>query len=195
MTYLKNKPNTHPTIKIGDKFGKWTVIDNTIVRRKNGGTYQIMVECDCKQTRGLRPVNRLISGYSTGCKTCNRSGSAHYKWRGVGRMSASVLYGIQQNAKRHNRKVELDLDYLWTLFLEQNERCALSGIKLDPWVSNNRKQGRRMTASLDRIDSNKDYVRGNVQWVHKDINKLKTDFSQDKFIELCKAVAKKHENS
>ena len=45
------------------------------------------------------------------------------------------------------------------------------------------------TASLDRIDSSKGYVKGNVQWVHKDINKMKTDFEQSIFIKLCKSVA------
>jgi hypothetical protein len=79
------------------------------------------------------------------------------------------------------------------LFLEQDQKCALSGILLEPWISNNKKQGRRMSASLDRIDSSKGYIVGNVQWVHKDINRLKWDLSQEKFIELCKLVAEYNE--
>ena len=45
------------------------------------------------------------------------------------------------------------------------------------------------SASLDRIDSSKGYIEGNVQWVHKDINKIKTDMSDNKFIEWCKLIA------
>ena len=44
------------------------------------------------------------------------------------------------------------------------------------------------TASLDRIDSSKGYTKSNIQWVHKDINKMKSDFSMLRFLELCYAV-------
>ena len=37
------------------------------------------------------------------------------------------------------------------------------------------------TASLDRIDSTKGYVRGNIQWVHKDINWFKRDYPKISF--------------
>ena len=47
---------------------------------------------------------------------------------------------------------------------------------------------RSMTASLDRIDSCKGYTIDNVQWVHKWINVMKSDHSQDEFIALCRAV-------
>lgn len=45
------------------------------------------------------------------------------------------------------------------------------------------------TASLDRIDSSKGYVEGNVHWVHKDINIMKWDFPLETFIKMCKFVA------
>lgn len=179
----------HDTIQTGATFGKWTVLSNKIIRNKQ---LKLSVQCECGVQQDVI-ISRLLNGSSKGCKTCTRAGSAHYKWQGVGKLSASVLYGIEQNAKRKNRKVDLSLEYLWKLFLQQNEKCALSGIQLDAWISNNKKQGRRMSASLDRIDSNGDYVEGNVQWVHKDINKLKTDFSQNRFLELCKLVASHNE--
>lgn len=34
-------------------------------------------------------------------------------------------------------------------------------------------------------------VEGNVQWVHKTINKMKMDLPQDDFIKFCKLVANK----
>lgn len=42
--------------------------------------------------------------------------------------------------------------------------------------------------SKDRIDSNKGYVEGNVQWVCKEINFMKHALSESRFIELCKLV-------
>jgi hypothetical protein len=44
------------------------------------------------------------------------------------------------------------------------------------------------TASLDRIDSSKGYFKGNVQWIHKDLNVMKMDLTEEKFIDYCKLV-------
>ncbi len=46
-----------------------------------------------------------------------------------------------------------------------------------------------MTASLDRIDSTKGYTLDNIQWIHKDLNKMKMNFANDYFIKTCKLVA------
>ena len=45
-------------------------------------------------------------------------------------------------------------------------------------------------ASLDRIDSKKGYIEGNVHWVFKSINRLKSDLTHTEFIELCGLVSK-----
>ena len=46
-----------------------------------------------------------------------------------------------------------------------------------------------ITASLDRIDSSKGYIEGNVQWVHKSVNIMKCDFSSDIFIGICNQIS------
>jgi hypothetical protein len=47
------------------------------------------------------------------------------------------------------------------------------------------------TASLDRIDSSKGYEIDNIQWVHVMVNMCKNKYPQDKFVEMCKAIASK----
>jgi len=47
------------------------------------------------------------------------------------------------------------------------------------------------TASFDRIDSSTGYEKGNIQWVHVMVNMCKNKYSQDRFVEMCKAVADK----
>ena len=44
------------------------------------------------------------------------------------------------------------------------------------------------TASLDRIDSKLGYTSNNIQWVHKDLNYMKSDLDQSVFIEWCRKV-------
>lgn len=62
--------------------------------------------------------------------------------------------------------------------------CALTGWELSMDYTN-------CTASFDRIDSKKPYEIENVQWVHTMVNMCKNKYPEDKFIEMCKAVADK----
>jgi len=48
------------------------------------------------------------------------------------------------------------------------------------------------TASLDRIDSSKGYIEENVHWVHKRINVMKGNMSEQEFLNFCEAVTFKN---
>jgi predicted SprT family Zn-dependent metalloprotease len=74
---------------------------------------------------------------------------------------------------------EIDVQYLEKLY---TGFCALTGWGITT-------ENGRGTASIDRIDSSLGYVEGNVQWVHTMVNMAKNKYNQDKFIEMCYAVA------
>ncbi|HAW53101.1 MAG TPA: hypothetical protein DCX54_12345 [Flavobacteriales bacterium] len=83
-------------------------------------------------------------------------------------------------------------DYLADLLISQGFKCAMTGWDISALnVGNN-------TASLDRIDSKKGYIEGNVQWVHKMVNMCKQQYTKEEFLKMCKAITKykilKHEN-
>lgn len=63
----------------------------------------------------------------------------------------------------------------------------MSGVELSLGTNSNR-VGR--TASLDRIDSSKGYIEGNIQWVHKDINFMKQEMDENSFFCWCGIIAK-----
>ena len=42
---------------------------------------------------------------------------------------------------------------------------------------------------MDRIDSTKGYVEGNLQWVHKVVNKIKWDLDQEVFLSWCQRIS------
>ena len=77
---------------------------------------------------------------------------------------------------------DIDEAYLKEVFVKQAGACALTGSVFSS----------ECRPSLDRINSGLGYVRGNVQLVTIDINKMKLDFKQEQFIELCKAVAERN---
>ena len=47
------------------------------------------------------------------------------------------------------------------------------------------------TASIDRIDSTKGYYIDNIQWVHKDVNRMKKDFEENYLFKICEAIIAK----
>ncbi len=103
-------------------------------------------------------------------------------------LTHTFLCKMEHRARRYDRAWAVDAEYLWTLCLEQDRRCALWGLGLS-----RREKGRYSgTASLDRINSSRGYVRGNVQWVHATINTMKNDLPQEDFVAFCEAVATHH---
>lgn len=78
-----------------------------------------------------------------------------------------------------------DLEYLLET---QNFRCALSGRLIGFGDAPDGSD----TASPDRIDSNSTYTQGNVEWSHKEFNKLKRDFTNSDFVAMCTEVADYH---
>lgn len=156
-------------------------------------------KCRCRCDCGNVTVINCFPFVHKKCISCgcsrSRKGSESVRWTGCGEISGTYWNVIKENASRRGRKLSIKIEYAWSVYQKQKGICCLSGIPLSFAVSNKEFKEGKATASLDRIDSSKGYIEGNVQWVHKDINKLKTDFEQDYFVELCKKVSGFNENS
>ena len=173
---------------IGTKFGEWIVVDNNIQSKKSVqyGKY-VAVQCVCGFIKEVR-LSTLCRGESTQCQKCIAKKRSKNYFKGVGDLSQSFFYHIQKSAISRNIEFDITAEYLWELFLNQKRVCALSGLDLCFYTSY--KEKTRQTASVDRIDSSKGYIKGNVQWVHKWVNLMKLDFSQEEFIEMCELISK-----
>lgn len=105
-------------------------------------------------------------------------------------LSGSYYCVIKAHAREKSREINITPQYIWWLYKKQKARCIYSGIKIyfaqKPWSKNKRNQ----TASLDRIDSSMGYIIGNVQWVHKTIQKMKMELPDCDFIDLCNKISK-----
>lgn len=145
-------------------------------------------ECTCG-TLKIYPISRVVAGHykSCGClRKRNREQSPTFK--GYGQITGTLWNQIRTGAVRRHHSLNVTLRQAWELFLKQNKKCALSGLELK---FGTRYYGKETTASLDRIDSSRGYDADNIQWVHKDINWMKQDFSQSEFIAYCRRVSKK----
>ena len=99
----------------------------------------------------------------------------------------SFLNKIKNRCKANNIECNISEQYLEELWNRQSGSCYLTGEPLDLGY-NNRSKNR--TASVDRIDSTKGYIEGNVCWVLKDLNMMKQGYSLEYFIGLCRKVVK-----
>lgn len=178
----KNKDYT------GMVIGKWTVLkqDGFYVSTKGVRRRQWLCRCECGNTRTITLSCSLYGNRkTTQCKECaNKSFQKH---EGFGGIIGSMWYTICQNAATRGHEVTVDPEHIWRLYELQHGKCALTGVELvlparhkDKWHTN---------ASLDRIDSSKGYVEGNLQWVDKKINLMKRDLLQSEFLEMCMKVA------
>jgi len=149
------------------------------------------VRCDCGNL-GRESLRKLQQGLR---KTCGKKGCPHFhKVRQTNGRSGNFtgyeeIYGSRWdlwkiNAHKRGLVFNITPKYAWELFIKQERKCVLTGVVLEFGTSWNRKS----TASLDRINSSKGYVAGNIQWVHKQINVMKRSSSDEDFIEWCKLV-------
>jgi len=171
-----NKSNHCLDDLTGKKFGSWTVLSRSN-KISGGNTYW---NCLCNQCGKTFPIQRcsLIFKTSKQCRECQRVPKY------IGHIYKHYYVLVQKRALKRKQEFSISIEYLNTLWEQQQGKCALSKLPI-AFQDTGKAKG---TASLDRIDSNKGYIKGNVQWVHKDINIMKNSFIVKEFIYLCKAV-------
>jgi hypothetical protein len=173
---------------VGQKFGLLTVEREVLTDVKGLRVWMWECSCDCgKKTLRSEWMLRQYDVPSCGCAN-RRKKSEHRLWGGAGEMSGTKWGVIRNGARARGIQFEIDMEYAWSVFESQDGRCVYTGLKLEFGESSKcQDQG---TASLDRIDSSIGYVEGNVQWVHMNINKMKLNLPEDRFLELCFKVAR-----
>lgn len=170
---------------IGKPFGKLVVISEA-PKHKNDPAPYWRCRCECGNETNVR-AHALTSGITKSCGGLHhRTASEHYKWTGCGEISGRYVCDLKKHAKERGFPFRLTPQDMWHQFLKQKKTCALTGVLLS---FGHGKETASTTASLDRIDSTQGYVKGNIQWVHKDINRFKRDYPQKTFLEMCRAIA------
>lgn len=93
-----------------------------------------------------------------------------------------------RKTKSRDKDFNLTLEYLKEIWDKQKGICPYTGIKLKDW-SHKTDSNSFYTASLDRIDSYKGYIKGNIQFVSRNVNYMKNSLSHEKTIDLCKIIS------
>ena len=101
------------------------------------------------------------------------------------RTCAGRLEFAKTRSKKKNLEFNLTKEYLESIF-PKNNMCPLLNIPID-WKSPYKHPS---TPSLDRIDSSKGYIKGNVQWVSFRANTIKNDATPEELLILAQNYKK-----
>lgn len=179
----------------GEIFFDLTVIK--LCEKDTCGKICYLCKCKCGQERKVRR-SYLLSGRTKSCGCGKRLASSdtgkrtvqlaiEARRKFVGDLSGALWSRILRNAKCRKLEVTVTKQQVWELFLKQQKKCALSGLEL--YLNPHHINRHNVTASLDRIDSNKGYIEGNIQWIHKDVNLMKNHFPEIYFKEICRKIS------
>lgn len=180
IQYDKGKKiNNH----IGEKYGKLTILS---YKESTGSPKRRICECKCEcgNTKIVR-FDVLCKLHNQNCGKCE----PQYKkplYRGYEELTGWYWSRIIKEAYKRKIPFEIEIKYAWDLFILQNKQCKITGIKIN--FIRNILDMKKQTASLDRIDSSKGYIEGNVQWVHKRVNWMKGNMSLSELINWCNLI-------
>ena len=163
--------------------------------------------CDCCGKEAQKPLSEYNRNKKLGRKNfCSRSCAIRYanknKLHTFTDKCREHLLSICNNHKdeytkfrytlhnilKRSKDVDVDLEYLKQLWESQNGTCPYTGIKLKLPTYRDYKFYFNC-ASLDRIDSFKGYIKGNVQFISLPINLMKSTKSDIEVKQFLKQIS------
>jgi len=101
---------------------------------------------------------------------------------------------MRTRSTRARHKFHLDLEYLKELWESQGGICPLTGWEIELPINTTGFRIKRdpHNASLDRIDNDKDYVKGNVRYIALIANLARNSWDDKAVIEFARSVVQQH---
>ena len=178
------------------KYNQLTILEEVNHNKR----WMFKTQCDCGKIE-IKRKDWVISGRTTSCKSCASKRTAKKyppptNFQGVGGLSKTHYSHIKHCAVVRDIPFELSIEFLWNLFEKQKHLCALTQlpIKLVPAIKGCTVDWSLITASVDRMDSTKGYTEDNVWWVHKEVNRLKNNYSLQELVYWCSLIVNTHGN-
>ncbi len=178
----------------GQRVGAWSIHNLKYLPTKRAKLAYWHCQCDCGAWEWVR-ASCIHEGTSSGCIRCGykkggvtlaRRYAETKRPKGHHPLLPGIWTHIVKGAEVRDLRFDITYEMACNLFDLQKGTCALSGRRI--WFGSN-STSKRGTASLDRINSFEGYVPGNIQWVHKDINRMKGQLPDLTFILICRFVA------
>ncbi len=177
-------------IILSKKFGKLKVLEilPPLPTAKSKYHKRCKCICDCGKERVIR-LDAIIYNWTKSCGCLQKeSGKDEFT------PFRFFLANARKRTKKRNVKLiecNLNLLYLKQLWEKQGGICPYTGIKMELAEVSNKRTRINMNpaqASLDRIDSSKGYIKGNVEYVCVSINYAKNGFTKEKILDFINKI-------
>ena len=172
---------------IGQKFGRWTVIERNLPNNKFGNLMWLC-KCDCGTKKIVSGISlRFGTSKSCGClqkEAVKRTGHKNGLTSGLSSMKG-VFSSYKRNAK--NRGISFKLTF--EEFKETTQKnCVYCGAKPNNIRKNQHNNGDYTYNGIDRIDNNKGYIISNIAPCCKICNRVKRDLTLQEFKDWIERV-------
>jgi hypothetical protein len=168
---------------VGDVYGQMTIVRIERVKSKKGESEKDALYCTCscgnprifKSNKSALTASDMYLG-SCGCM----DDDPEYQALNVEGWIHRAMKDINDRIKKKKLgPTDIDMDYIRELYRDCGGFCTMTNVKLKVHTIRDRHGN---TPSIDRIDSNLGYVRGNVRITSWDFNNKKGEDKDDQFI-------------
>lgn len=158
----------------------------------------------CSSCKEMKPFDMFaVSNHSKNtlkraylCKLCASKKTKAYRNTESG-FWVGLWNNLNSNAKSRRLNVEILKTDIIKLWKAQNGLCALTKIPMQMTNSVRSSRSRNLNqyrASVDRIDSEKGYIPGNIRLVCAYVNVMRSDMTDDELRFWCAAILKGSNN-
>lgn len=99
-----------------------------------------------------------------------------------------LLRNARERSAKYGRYFDLTIEDVEALWITQDGRCAYTGFEMTF-----DKGSRKTNASIERIDSDGGYTKGNVCLIQTRVNSMKMDTTLDEMIVIAEAIVERKE--
>lgn len=165
----------------GRTYGRLTVLEYSGVDAHHKAQWLCACECGNQKVVNAASLKRCLA---TSCG-CFRAEMRH---KGYQDISVSYWRRVAESAEARGLDFDITPEYVWDIYESQGRKCAYTGIPV--FFCRDYNKVHLFSASIDRRDSFEGYVHGNIQIVHKIVNRCKAWYPENEFLAMCNMIAR-----
>lgn len=137
-------------------------------------------KCAGKTKKNLKHLSKFKNNFLNTKYIRQKDKYAGFRW---------YMKVIKKSSKKRNQPYDVDIKYLEMLWKQQDGICPFTKQKLVFKKYSDDNISVPYSASIDRINNSKGYIKGNIRFVALMFNYARNRFSDDQVLHFCKQVA------
>lgn len=171
---------------INTEINNWKVLSFAYKRANNP---YWTCKCRCGNICTIRAYD-IVLKRTKQCNECRINDLNYIRsitWEGGNFLHMSLLNRAKSHALFREIEFSVSMEQLESQWIKQNGKCIYTNVSLT-FPKNSKDLD--FNCSLDRKDSNGSYDVNNIQWVLKEVNVMKNQYTEERFLEICEMITK-----